>query len=423
MTNRSYRHWLETLSAVRKVNKDFKVVLRHDLDYGLKNAPMMYEIEREFGFRSVSYYDIHDPNYSLLDIAELCAKYEPMGFRFGLHINIAYDYDDPVKQLVKDINKIKRANLPLDSVVGHSYSAECAVGPPPCPSNLDLAAMAKRLVGVPDFVGKYFKGKPPSWHITDGGGVNFFQSPEHAKEVFSLEDEKTPGFFSSHPIHYRQKGKDLLFTKAMGQPRHPSGEVISFVQRTMAKELTPYLATDIIFNPHLNDLVVHLSEMFKTDYRRHYTVLDAGCGIGLVGAYIMRYNNCSYIGVDIEEKFIKQARDFLGKLGYYPELRVADVFSDELPHADVFIFTGAEDCPCDYGKLLTISERYEHVFLTIMAKEAWEAAKQRGKNYVYISEEDFERVFAKKFDIVLKSKANRVLYHLKRKKESKWRRS
>jgi len=291
--------------------------------------------------------------------------------------------------------------------VGHFYPVEIAGRPKP--SNKDLEELCEQATGLPSFQKAFWGGGHPNWKLGDGGGILAVHP-----EVFMSQVKGGKGFFSFHPSNF-DLFHDIIYTKIIGRSYHPDHSEIRQAQQDMADRLTPYLATEAVLLPHLDEAIAWLQDLLAANYRRFFRVLDAGCGIGLLGAHLMHLNNVKYMGFDTSSKYISLAQELMNRIGYAPFLFQADIFSDPLPDADVLVYLGAEDCPCDYGELLDVVSSYEYVLLTVMSKEGWLAAKSRGKEYIYIEEEDFDTKIRKDFQILAKSRAKRILYILKNK--------
>ncbi len=144
-------------------------------------------------------------------------------------------------------------------------------------------------------------------------------------------------------------------------------------------------------------------------------MIDAGCGIGLLGAYLVHYNNLKYTGFDIEPEFIHAGQVFFNLQGYCPKLYTANIYEHQ-PDGDILVFLAYEDCNPDYDELFSVCQKYPEVLITIVGESMLDRAEDRGKQYEYIGEEVFETKFKKAFDVVEKMPVlnKRTLYHLQR---------
>lgn len=73
--------------------------------------------------------------------------------------------------------------------------------------------------------------------------------------------------------------------------------------------------------------------------KKNARVLDVGCNNGLIGREIIRLNQASVDGVDINEEALKEAGKFYRKVFkrdlYYPELGIEDTIYDYIIFSDI----------------------------------------------------------------------------------------
>ncbi len=71
------------------------------------------------------------------------------------------------------------------------------------------------------------------------------------------------------------------------------------------------------------------------------TILDVGCGLADLIPFLAKRTdgNFQYIGIDVAEKFIEDARIAFGKSGR--EFHVGDIFSVIVPQVDIAVLSGA----------------------------------------------------------------------------------
>lgn len=201
----------------------------------------------------------------------------------------------------------------------------------------------------------------------------------------------------------------------MNNKKYLSTEVIEEVHQSI-RNTSPYLERPL--NKHLHQAWVFDLLQKVAKEREQVIVVDAGCGIGLLGAYLLNLTNITYIGVDMVEKFLEAGRELFRKLGHPSNLLCCDIYIDEPPKADVFIFLGYEDEFTDYQRLYDICKKYNEIMISIAGREMWEYTKSIRKYppLNFISEKDFEDLFLRDFLIREKKKIKRgrVLYWLQK---------
>ena len=396
--NRNYEDWIKEIA---KKN----IAIRHDIDFDIEMADKMMAIERKHGLKSYVYLDVHSPSYSIDDIAALIKKYPE--FIYGLHINIAYFYpaEDCFGILLEDIKLLGKYTM-VHSCVGHLYSERVIKKP-----EFNNVTIEQDLVNHPELPQSFYSFFSKRQRlISDSGGIIFSDPIDVIKNASNSESY----FCLFHPIHYRFDGK-VTYTKRLGGTGISSIEDIDRAQKSIG-HITTYFSNGLANIPTLVYANNILNKIVNKRYRSKVVILDAGCGIGLLGAPLMLSNNVKYIGLDIEEKFITAGRRMFDYLGYEPQMIVGDIFKTQ-PKADVFVFLAYEDCPIDYDKLLKlIKENYKTVVMTIVTENRYEIAKKKGKKYWYIPEEKFESVMLEEYKIISKilfddpKNGGRILY-------------
>jgi SAM-dependent methyltransferase len=245
-------------------------------------------------------------------------------------------------------------------------------------------------------------------HLTDGGGILPYGGVSDFLEGLKPNDG---AYLLLHPVHYERNGTDVIYAKRFGEAIDPRK-----AQEMIAEKTTSYLGMSIADIPHLDEAHRIITERAKERYRKMIRIVDAGCGIGLLGAYLLHYNNLKYTGFDVSPEFIEIGQEFFELQGYCPKLYVADIYEHQ-PKGDILAFLGYEDCDTDYDRLLEICTKYPEVLITIVSRSMHDAAEERGKHYYYIGEKEFEDKFGKAFNVVEKIvfRGKRTLYHLERK--------
>jgi len=152
----------------------------------------------------------------------------------------------------------------------------------------------------------------------------------------------------------------------MSNKKHLSVEMIEEVHQSI-RNTSPYLERSL--NKHLHQAwVLDLLQKIAKE-RKQTTVVDVGCGIGLLGAYLLNLTNITYIGVDRVERYLEAGRKLFRKLGHYPSnLLCRNVYSDKLPKADILIFLGYEDEFTDYQRLYNICKEYNEIMISIAGR-------------------------------------------------------
>lgn len=185
--------------------------------------------------------------------------------------------------------------------------------------------------------------------------------------------------------------------------------------------MTSYLARSIEEHLHLKWVYDRLRCFLCVHGDKFHIVLDMGCGIGLLGAYLMCLKNVGYIGVDKEIKFLKIGGEMFERLGFVPGSYAfvrKDIRKDlTSPVTDIFTFTGYEDEFGDYQRLYEVCLGYKDVFLSIIGREMWEHTIKVGCDppFQFISEREFETIFREGFSLVEKFQfpGGRVMYWLR----------
>lgn len=406
---RSYKGILKTIEP-----KKDQIVLRHDIDFDIRTARRMLEIEREYDFWSIVYVDVHSPSYSLKDIEKLYEAFCNDGFLFGIHINVAYRLRAPVSRFVqykKDLATLGNI-LDIHSCTGHFYSA--TVADSGSYNNVWLERISSNYGGPLSFSDIF---EVENGRCADSGGKivcieDRLITSDIDKWVARLQQH---GYFLAHPIHYCIDGEDVMYIKkdSLDETR----TVNEVLEETGEKfNLSTYLRHPLELIPHQTEARKLLSQFFTKNYDKMYTVVDVACGIGLLGTSLLKFHNVKYIGVDMTERFIRAGKYLFNELGYAPQLIVSDFF-EYTPDGDIMILLGYEDCPIDYNKIHDIACKFEDVMITIVGREMFEFAKTYGKEYNFISEEDFESIMLGDFSIVKKIciPKKRVFYWLRRK--------
>lgn len=413
---RSYKLWL-------KYCKEKNIVIRHDIDFDIKTAWRMLELERRFGLNSVVYVDIHSPSYSMDDIKELYNEYRGDGFSFGLHINVAYDYktpDEAWEQYLEDIKTMRKEGIYPHSVVGHFYDARIVPVPPY--SNRDIETNSTYQKDLPmSFKTAYFHRIKPIPMSDSGGKLCGGYNLKSPMEYFDYIKKGMPAYILAHPVHYRAteevwwRDQDAIYTKKLGG-LPVNTQNIHIIQSQFRKRLTTYSQQWIENTGHLAKAQDIIMKIAVAKYRELITVVDAGCSIGLLGMYLTEPNNLKYIGADIEPEYIAVGKDMYNALGYAPHLIVKDIFEGKHIPGDIFVFLAAEDLPIKYPKLYELCLNYKDVILTTVTKERYGESKKRGKKYWYISERKFKEIFMVGFNLKIRATVyGRYLYWLERK--------
>lgn len=412
---RSYKKWL-------KYCKEKNIIIRHDIDFDIKTAWCMLELERRFGLNSVVYVDIHSPSYSIDDIKELYNEYRGDGFGFGLHINVAYDYppDEAWEQYLKDVGTMRKEGMNPHSIVGHFYDSR--IVPVPEYTNRDIETNSTYEPKLPmSFKTACFHKVKPTV-MSDSGGKLFsghvLKSP---MEYFDCIKDDMPAYIQTHPVHYHTteevfwRNQDAIYTKKLGG-LPVNTQNIHIIQSKFQNRLTTYSQQWIENTAHLLKAQEIIMRIAADRYRELITLVDAGCSIGLLGMYLTEPNNLKYIGADIEPKFIEVGKVMFNALGYAPHLIAKDIFDGKHIPGDIFVFLAAEDLPVDYHKLYELCLNYKDIILTTATADRYREAKQRGKKYWYIGDTKFKVIFLKGFNLKFYGIANnRNLYWLERK--------
>jgi hypothetical protein len=206
---RNYEQWLRYLK--REVPE---CIYRHDVDIG---SPVvlehMLDIENHLGIKSVIYIDIYNGIYSNSKFMQLYHKYVPLGFRFGIIINLMYVYADPDEAWEHckfTMNNLKLLGADIHSVVGKIYNPAYIKAPDY--TNRDLESISF-LQGYPPSFFKAFELGNTACMLTDAEGVMSCNGviiddlDEFVAE--SLTYEKS--FCITHPQYYFNTGSEVYF--------------------------------------------------------------------------------------------------------------------------------------------------------------------------------------------------------------------
>jgi len=215
---------MECLAHRLVASRDLKIVIRHDLDYEIVKAWRMLEIERELGLTSVVYFDVHCKNYGGPEIRNLYREFQPHGFLFGLHINIAYHHDGEAECLEvydTDLRTLRHLGIEPHSVAAHFYPEDQAPKPEYHNGDIELWSHNMWKSGL-DFYPRSFHGsflrRPPdpgrANRISDGG--NYISMPVEYFVGEYLKDYEH-AWLSFHPIYYEENNGDLVFTGQIGK--------------------------------------------------------------------------------------------------------------------------------------------------------------------------------------------------------------
>lgn len=412
--NRDYGYWMDAVAKKKRVCPDLNLVIRHDIDFDIHTARAMMEVERERGLSSVIYVDVHSPSYSVADIVALHKDFVFDGFEFGIHINMAYDNDGPKacwKAYLDDLKLLKDHGIEPHSCVAHFYDERLA--PVPAYDNLAVEMQSDR---------HHTKGTPRAFvkaclfgsfvKLGDGGGLLACDVPSWVDSLTALYD----AYLSLHPVHFAiNPSYGVYYTKKIGGKKNITEHDINTAFVSVKKQLPTYFRFGISLF-HLSYCLRILNDILNAGYRKLTTIVDAGCGFGLLGAYLMHRHNVKYIGIDVESEFINIGDTFFEKLGLAPTLRVGNLYNG-LPKGDILVHLAYEDCEVDYGQLLGICKDFPYIIITIISQEKLEAAKEKGKQYAFIAQDEFEKIYGEFFHILvtLKQTKGRILYCLKRK--------
>jgi SAM-dependent methyltransferase len=332
---------------------DLNLVLRHDIDFDIHTARRMLEIEHEYGLTSAIYPHLRCPSYSLDDIIALYDDFAPKGFHFGIHVNTAYEAenaDHAWDLYVMDLGRLAERGYMAGSCVGHIYDAR-----------------SDETEGYPDsFVRTFFGNKPYVYYkkLGDGGG-SLRCGP--IAWVNDLGDDGD-AYFSAHPTHYDVNGSDVLFTKKYVHPRPLPATA---AHKSIHGEITSYLQKPL--EQHWQQLVVAslLNQVATRHFAEKFTIVDVGCGVGLLGTALIDLNNVRYIGVDLVPEYVEAGKKMFELMGYAPTLICQDLYGvDPLPDGDIFVLMAYEDDPVYWDLLPGVIEKYENVFITTMKPEA-----------------------------------------------------
>lgn len=403
---------MESVAVKKRECPRLKLVIRHDVDFDIHTARKMLEIEKDFNLSSVVYLDVHSPSYDLSEILSLHKDFEKT-HDFGIHINVAYDHtgeEECYQAFDDDLRMLRDANFFPHSCVAHYYNTSSL--PVPEFHNGHVEAWSHNLNLLQQeyypqgFHRLHFNGVKTK-NLTDGGA----SLPEGGLEKFleSLGDTDK-AYMSFHPVHFERNGIDVVYAKKIGGDIGPRK-----AQELISQLITPYLKTPMSELPHLYEAHRIIAIRARQRYREMIRVIDAGCGIGLLGAYLVHYNNLKYTGFDLEPEFIHAGQVFFDLQGYCPKLYAANIYEHQ-PDGDILVFLAYEDCDTDYDEIFRICLKYPEVLVTIVSESMRDRAEKRGKQYEYIGEEAFEAKFKKAFDVVGKLIVpnKRTLYYLRR---------
>lgn len=195
-------------------------------------------------------------------------------------------------------------------------------------------------------------------------------------------------------------------------------EKIETAQEQISDQITPYLRRSLKEHKHQVWALNILEKM--AEEKKKFTVIDIGCGIGLLGAYLLSMSfNAHYIGVDKEEKFLQAGRELFLRLSYWPQLYKRDFYKDSLPMADIAVFMGCEDqLTGNYAEIFNIINHYDDILISIVGYDMWEYTKVIKTSYpfAFVPEDTFEKIFCTEYFIKEKEtiQRGRVLYWLQR---------
>lgn len=410
--DRSYKNWVRYFSMIKGLN----IVLRHDIDFDIRMARKMLEAEYNVGISSVIYFDIHSPSYNKDDIISLYNDFSKLGFLFGLHINVAYDYDnkeDILNAYKNDLKTIKNMGIDIHSCTEHFYSE--SIANKGNFTNKDVCKLSTKVDGCPDSFSKVFGTKDGIYpKLSDSGGKMLHNPIDWIKNNINRQNL----YMVFHPIHYYDLDNDIIYSKRDHVDKtwhHPPHNNIHCIQRSISEELTPYLSASIERTPSQRIALDFITKIATERYRQLINVVDVACGIGLLGAYLQKFNNIRYTGIDYESKFIESGKELFRLLGYAPKLICGNMYGD-IPDADIIIALAFDDCPTDWVKLYDLYKKYNEVIISIPGEQMLINAKKKGKKYYPIDRSTFEKMWSNTHDIVesIDLKNSRVFYWFKK---------
>lgn len=387
---RSYKKWCDLISQSENI------IIRHDIDFDIEVCRRMMEIERERGLTSVVYVDVHSPSYSMDDIRKLYEDF--MEFDFGLHVNVAYDYekDRANAEFVRDAANLREV-IPVGSCSGHYYDSTLIDIPEY--NNVDVEREGDESGYLMSFDSQY---GPFDMRFGDGGGKMLISIIDW---LGSVKNKRC--YIQIHPVHYKITNGDVIYTKKIG-----AGDAVPDFKKISEKS-TPYFK-GVPF--HVQSVSVILCEFARSNYRKLIRVIDAGCGVGYLGLGLQELHNVKYVGMDTEQRFLDVATDYYADLGYEPDFIQGNLYEKQ-PRGDCLVFLGYEDCYTDYDDLLEVCKQYSEVFISIITEHRYKEALERNKSYYYIERQEFEKKYLcyftiKSYNLV----GDRHVYHLKRRK-------
>jgi hypothetical protein len=397
---RKYSGWLKLLKE-----SEATYVLRHDVDYDIHMARKLMEIERRLGLSSIVYVLPNSPSYSISDIKKLYDDFKDDGFLFGMHIGNSYDNSDPegaFNDYLSDLKTFEENDIKVHSCVAHFWQS--SIIPPSEYSNKYIEERSDKENICPSFYALY-KGYI---RLGDSSGS---LSPD--SWVSGLQDDKKY-FMQTHPVYYRVEGDDAIFTKSVKpdnvkidrkELREPSHKRIRAAQDSIKghKGSTVYFVSDPMTKPHLTAALNCVDQIVKSQHKELIRVVDVGGGIGILGAYLNKYNNLKYTCIDIEQKFIEAGREFFNSMHLSPNLICADLYKN-CPEGDVLILLAYEDCWTDYKQLYDVCKNFKQVIVTITGDDMIAEAKTRNKKYWHIPFTEFEHLFCTEGNFNIKFK-------------------
>jgi hypothetical protein len=416
---RKYSDWLKLL---KKSNATF--VLRHDIDYDIQMARKLMEIERRLGLSSIVYVLPNSPSYSISDIKKLYDDFKDDGFLFGIHIGHSYDNPDPegaYKDYLNDLKTFEENGIKIHSCVAHYW--ESRIVPVPKYRNTAIEERSNKENICPSFYTLYGGYKK----LSDSAGIivpNSF--------VFSLNGNEKY-YLQTHPVYYHMEGDEAIFSKSMydpkaspanfareiGELRCPSHHRIRKAQDSIKnnKGVTVFLASDWKVPLRNIEVLEWLDQLIVNRHKELLEIVDIGGGIGILGAYIRKYLNVKYTGVDIEKDFIDAGKEMFKYLHLSPNLICSNLY-EYCPKGNVLVFLAYEDCWTDYQQLYDVCKNFDQIIITITAVGRFEDGKRRNKKYWYIPFSGFEEIFCQEGEFDIKSHKHfvndRHLYWLKK---------
>jgi len=213
------------------------IILAHDIDYSIRKAYRIYELERALGIRSTFFVLTTAPVYNVLHPANrrMLVEMSDSGFEIGLHFDISV-YPDKTKESLQ--TEVDREATILDQILGRKAVNSICIHNPGAEG---LFPSFRGYKNTCDFYAKDRVLKDSRKHL-DKNPFEFIKRGK--EEVIALW---------LHPVHYSEEGKEGY------------AEIIEEDNECVLREIHEYASTNKVYLMQMEgeDLIQYIGRRGK----------------------------------------------------------------------------------------------------------------------------------------------------------------